>query len=371
LEVVPITRSLGKSPILNGKGMAIEYARKMMPFPWEAQLDRTLDQNELKPFHLDALARIIATFHKTAQRAETETAYGDLEQLSQPVYENFSQIRDNVSDKTLIQTLVVLQTRGHDDIHRLKSVFDQCKADGFIREYHGDLHLRNMAWVRDKPSIFDCIEFNPNLRWIDVISEIAFLLVDLEKRKQSELAYRFLNAFLERSGNYHGLLLPTFYRVYRTLVRTKVEAIRSGQSNLPPKEQATDYQSFHDYLELAVKYNQGRPLHLIINHGLSGSGKTTLTHRLIEQFGETRVRSDVERKRLFGLKAEDNGRARIEKDTYNEDASQRTYRKLVELADHALEGGYPVIIDAAFLKAEQRASFLPPCVNHTHPLYDP
>ena len=357
LEVVPITRSPGNSPLMNGKVNAIEYAVKMMQFPWEAQLDRILDRNELKPFHLDAFAQIIAIFHKTAQRAATETAYGDLEHLSQPVYENFSQIRDNVSDKTLLQTLVTLETRSHEDIHRLEAVFDQRKADGFIRECHGDVHLRNMAWVRDKPLVFDCIEFNPNLRWIDVISEIAFLVMDLEKRKQSELAYRFLNAYLERSGDYHGLFLLTCYLTYRTLVRAKVEAILSGQSHVPPKEQATAYQSFQDYLELAVQYNQGRPLHLIITHGLSGSGKTTLTQRLIEQLGAIRIRSDVERKRLFGLKAEDNGRAKIQKDIYNEDASQRTYSKLVELADHALEGGYPVIIDAACLKAEQRARF--------------
>jgi len=357
LETVPVTHSPGKPPLMNGKGKAIEYAVKMMLFPWEAQLDRILDRNELKPLHLDGFAHVIATFHKTAQRAETETAYGDLEHLSQPVYENFTQIRDNVSNKALLQTLVTLETRSHEEIHRLEPVFNQRKADGFIRECHGDLHLRNMAWVNDKPLVFDCIEFNSNLRWIDVISEIAFLVMDLEKRKQSELAYRFLNAYLERSGDYHGLLLLTCYLTYRTLVRAKVEAIRSGQSHVPPEEQATAYQSFQDYLQLAVKYNQGRPLHLIITHGLSGSGKTTLTQRLIEQLGAIRIRSDVERKRLFGLKAEDNGRAKVETDIYSEDASQRTYSKLVELADHALEGGYPVIIDAACLKAEQRERF--------------
>jgi len=357
LETVPVTHSPGKPPLMNGKGKAIEYAVKMMLFPWEAQLDRILDRNELKPLHLDGFAHVIATFHKTAQRAETETAYGDLEHLSQPVYENFTQIRDNVSNKALLQTLVTLETRSHEEIHRLEPVFNQREADGFIRECHGDLHLRNMAWVNDKPLVFDCIEFNSNLRWIDVISEIAFLVMDLEKRKQSELAYRFLNAYLERSGDYHGLLLLTCYLTYRTLVRAKVEAIRSGQSHVPPEEQATAYQSFQDYLQLAVKYNQGRPLHLIITHGLSGSGKTTLTQRLIEQLGAIRIRSDVERKRLFGLKAEDNGRAKVETDIYSEDASQRTYSKLVELADHALEGGYPVIIDAACLKAEQRERF--------------
>lgn len=357
LDVVPISCPQGITRIDVGEENAIEYAVKMTQFPTDAQLDRILNTGELEPSLLDAFARLIATFHQKTDRVSKQSDYGDKEHLSRPVFENFYQIRKHTGDASALSNLDLLEKRAREDIQRLGPTFEYRKAEGYIRECHGDLHLRNMAWVNDKPLVFDCIEFDPNLRWIDVISEVAFLVMDLEKRSQSQLAYRFLNAYLERTGDYSGLRVLNFYLIYRTLVRAKVEAIRTMQAHIGPQDKAAAEQAFQEHLQLAVKYTQTRPLQLIVTRGLSGSGKTTLTQQLIERLGAVRIRSDVERKRLFGLNAEDDGKKESEQDIYSAKANQQTYHKLADSAEHVLDSGYPVIIDAACLKEEQRALF--------------
>jgi len=356
LAVVAI-KGTHEEPRLSGEGEIIEYAVKMVQFPIEAQLDRFVNRDALSSKHIDAFARLIAAFHGQIDRADNSVAYGDLEHLSQPVLENFIQIRQQIGDSTSTDSLSKLESYSRSDISRLSTVFEQRKNRGFVRECHGDLHLANMAWVESKPLVFDCIEFNPNLRWIDVMSEIAFLIMDLEKRGQSRLAYRFLNSYLEGTGDYSGLRVLNFYLVYRVIVRAKVEAIRANQSDASPEERVAGKKAFHEYLQLAVQYSQERPLKLIITHGLSGSGKSTLAQGLVERIGAVRIRSDVERKRLFGLDPEEASQSSPDGNLYSEAANRQTYQKLVELSRAALEGGYSVVVDAACLAASQRELF--------------
>ena len=231
------------------------------------------------------------------------------------------------------------------------------KRHGFVRECHGDMHLGNMILLDDDVVIFDCIEFNDNLRWIDVASDVAFLTMDLEDRGRPDLAYRFLNGYLEATGDYGLLLLLPFYLIYRATVRAKVAGIRLGQSDLSPAEAAQVREAFGSYLDLADRYTRPSRPRLLITHGLSGSGKTFATQQLVEATGAIRIRSDVERKRLFGLAPLERSTGRSELDLYAPDVTRRTYAHLARQAARVVEAGFTVVVDATFLKRAQRDAF--------------
>ena len=375
LEVITITGN-ADAPVLGGLGAPIEYAVKMRQFPQSAQLDRMVACGELKPTHIDQLAEVIAAFHGRTAIAEPDTLYGRPVQVHQPVMENFAQIRPHLTSATDIGQLEKLRAWSDAEFHRHEEIFKHRKNNRFIRECHGDMHLGNMALLEGSITLFDCLEFNENLRWIDVTSEIAFLIMDLNSRTQSALAWRFLNAYLQLTGDYAGLRVLRYYLVYRALVRAKVACIRLAQTLFNPaqarfnpaqarsnpaqmetSQQHPAYQQYKDYVNLAERYIQRNNVPLIITHGLSGSGKTTHTQSLLESLGAIRLRSDVERKRLAHLPSQTRSSSGVDAGLYTAAASQRTYEYLADLARTVIQSGYPAIIDAAFLKHGPRDLF--------------
>ncbi len=354
LAVVPVYAG----PCLGGDGEVIEYAVQMRQFDQEAQFDRLLDADRLTGAHIDALALRIADFHAAVAVAGPDQAYGSPAAVQAPVEENFSQILAILTDPHGRDRLAALQNRSQQQFRELQARFQARKDGGFVRECHGDLHLRNVALVDGVPLAFDCIEFNANLRWIDIISEVAFMVMDLDHRDRPALASRFLNRWLERSGDYAGLALLRYYRLYRTMVRAKVDCLRAHQPDVTAGERAQILQDFQAYLELAGRYTHtGSPV-LLLMHGLSGSGKTTVSDFLLEQLPAIRIRSDIERRRLHGLAAGARSPAGIAQGIYDRAAGERTYAHLLQLATVVLEAGYTVIVDAAFLQAAQREPFL-------------
>jgi len=209
----------------------------------------------------------------------------------------------------------------------------------------------------DTVMIFDAIEFNETLRWIDVASDVAFLIMDLEDRGRPDFAYRFLNGYLEATGDYSMLRLLPFYLTYRALVRAKVAGIRLGQRHLTPEETTRMQAEFGSYIDLATRYTRPSRPWLFITYGLSGSGKTHHTQQLLEAIGALRVRSDVERKRLFGLDPLARSCERNELDLYTPEATQRTYAHLAQQAVMGLQAGFTVIVDATFTQQAQRDTF--------------
>ncbi|NOR43356.1 MAG: AAA family ATPase [Gammaproteobacteria bacterium] len=360
LDVVPITGTHDKVIISNSvtdSTNVIEYAVKMTQFPQSAQLDHMLAADKLNTKHFDAIAHMVAEFHQTIKVSDDSLSYGDNDAVYQPVEENFTQINENLDTAIYADKLNTLSRWCSNEFLTLKTIFEKRKNDGFIRECHGDMHLRNLIWLNDKPIAFDCIEFNPKLRWIDVISEVAFLVMDLQDRKQYILANHFLNTYLELTGDYDGLSILPFYLCYRALVRAKVNTLRLKQKNLSSEEREITTTEFESYLELAVTYTQQSTPKLIIMRGLSASGKSTVSQQLIDVTGTIRIRSDVERKRLFKIAPTNNISEKVDNGIYSSDASQRTYKKLLELASMIINSGYSVIVDAAFLQQEQREPF--------------
>lgn len=355
LAVVPITGTPDQ-PQLGGSGEAFEYAVKMRRFPQEVLLSYMQQQNLLANTHIDQIIAQVAGFHQTIPAATEGTEYGDPEHVAAPVRENIVQIREHLRDSRHVQLLDrVNQWAEHEHQARYEQ-FRQRKQRGFIRECHGDMHLGNMAVVDDRVVIFDGIEFNPDLYWIDVMSEAAFLCMDLEYHKKRDFAFRFLNGYLEKTGDYLGLRVFRYYLAYRAMVRAKVACIRLSQQT-GRDLQSPDAQEFERYLRLALSYTQPQRPALFITHGLSGSGKSTLSGPLVEPLATIRIRSDRERQRMFGKGKREGEAATIGGGVYSEDATRQTYAKLAELAEAVLESGYSAIIDATFLGRQQRDLF--------------
>ena len=356
LDVIAITGP-PERPAVNGDGEVLEYAVKMLQFSGGMELEHIQEQGLLTPLHIDDLADNIAQHHQSADIADMAGSFGTVSKVQQAAMENISAIRPTLVDGNMKVDLDKLERWTLESSEQLRSFMEQRRQQGFIRECHGDLHLGNIVLYDGKPIPFDCIEFSESLRWIDVMNEIAFLVMDLEARSEHDLAYRCLNRYLEISGDYEGLGLLRFYCVYRALVRCKVASIRLSQHDLTTSGEMLEREHVQHYLDLAGQYIAPRKTPLLITHGLSGSGKTTWTQALFENIGAIRVRSDIERKRLHGFEATASTASDIQSGIYSRDSTSATYDRLLKLAEVIVRAGYPVIVDATFLQQEMRSRF--------------
>ena len=351
LEVLPITGS-AEAPQLGGEGPIIEYALKMRQFGQDGLLSTLQANGELTPAHIDQLADQIARFHLDAPRVPAEHEAGTPDSVMAPVRQNFEQIRPFLSDKADLLQLDALLAWAESSFERLKPLFAQRKAEGFIRECHGDIHLGNATVIDGRVVIFDCIEFNEPFRFTDVYADTAFLAMDLEDRGLKCLARRFISQYLELTGDYQGLELLNFYKAYRALVRAKV-ALFSMPADATAVQRATTLRQYRNYANLAESYSTIPSRFMAITSGVSAVGKSHVAMRLVEALGAIRLRSDVERKRLFGDQTVEND---VQAGIYSADASAATYARLHDIADVILHAGFPVVVDATYLKHAQRDS---------------
>ncbi len=352
LGVVPITGTPA-APSINGTGEPFEYAVKMRQFPADATLDRLDTQGGTTMRQVEAIAQTIARFHqRDCARATQGSPWGTPESVWQPVEENFHHIAPMLAGAADREQLDALHAWSAAEHARLAPLMAARKRDGFVRECHGDLHLGNLAWVDGDLLVFDCLEFNPGLRWIDIQSEIAFCWMDLLARGHADWAWLFVNLWLEQTGDYAGLALLRFYAVYRAMVRVKVAVLRAGQTAGAERDAALA--EARVLLELASALTRPPRLRLDITHGLSGSGKTTVTRALMQDPGAIRLRSDIERKRMAGLDALAKSGSGVADQLYAADATRRTYGRLAEMAGQLLDAGWPVIVDATFIARWQR-----------------
>lgn len=355
LDVVPIGGS-PDAPEWGGEP-AIEYCLKMRRFPQEAELDRLVAAGAIEPRAFAELGRAVAAFHESADVAAPDSDYGGAEQVREAALANFDALEDVPAELDLTADLDALGKWTQTELDRLAARMDERKRGGRVRECHGDMHLTNMVVLDGRIRLFDCIEFNPHLRWTDVMAEVAFLLMDLDDRGRPDLGRGFLNAYLEAGGDYPGLELLVAFKVYRSMVRAKVAWLRAGQEDAQAMD-AQQRDKLERHVRLARRYIEpAPPPPLIITHGLSGSGKTTLTGRLLGSADAVRVRSDVERKRLAGLDAGQRAGDEPGRGLYSRDQSERTYERLERAARSVLAAGMAAIVDAAFLDRDRRRQF--------------
>lgn len=342
-------------PRLDGQGEPFEFAVKMRQFTADATLDHVLSQ--VRPEQVDQLAREIAAFHHKSAVDDRDTPFGTPGLIARVIEEVFEQIPSHGPFSEHQRSLEQLR-RWLTDFHAAHTGdFERRKATGFVRECHGDLHLANLAFLHDRLVAFDGIEFSERLRWIDVINDVAFTVMDFQARGQPALARRFLNRYLECTGDYAGLELLPFYEVYRALVRVKVAGLAFGQAHRRDLESSSHVDDFVRYLSTAQSLIERKAPWLVIMHGVSGTGKSTVSETLLEHAGAIRLRSDVERKRLFGLSPLDQSPGEVKPVLYGTEATKKTYDRLHVLARQLLRFGYPVIVDATFLERQHRDTF--------------
>jgi hypothetical protein len=338
-----------EAPRLGGDGPVIDCAVRMRAFDPDGLWDRIAARAGLQPAQVDALAAAISEFHRHAAVAAADGTLGSPRQVRAPMRDNLDELQRLLTDAQAQARLRGLRRWEAAAWAVLQPVFAERLRAGRVRECHGDLHLGNVAEIEGRTTVFDCIEFNDEFRWIDVMSEIAFMAMDLQDHGRADLAARFVDACLERSGDYEGVRVLRYYLVHRALVRAKVAALRAGQAATPQ-----GWARARHYLGLAARDSQPASPLLMIAHGPSGSGKTTLSEGLLEATGAIRVRADVERKRAHGLDARAHAGAALNTGLYSAQATADTYRRLNEAAAAVLDGGFSVLLDATFLQRRWR-----------------
>jgi aminoglycoside phosphotransferase family enzyme/predicted kinase len=341
---------------LGDPGPILEVAVRMRQFDQGDLLPEALDQGRVTGDHLDRFAERLAHMHGAAAVAPPEGPWGTPEAVIAPALANLrvlERVLERLPSRHGLDPLALWTER---EAERLQPLFAERLARGRVREGHGDLHLGNLVLHQGAVVGFDCLEFNPALRWIDVLSDVAFLAMDLEQRREPLLAARLLNRWLSVSGDYTGLATWRWYLTYRALVRAKVLALRLEQLQAaPPAALAAQLER---YLALAHRFRAAtRPGQLLLTHGVSGSGKSMLAAALCQRHGWLHLRSDVERRRLFGRWGTALEPVR-QGDAYAPTVTDNLYGTLLpRAAEAALRAGWTVIVDATFLTRVRRAIF--------------
>jgi aminoglycoside phosphotransferase family enzyme/predicted kinase len=337
-------------------GPLLEFAVKLRRFDDNALASQLAADGRLNAALIDGLANTLAAFHANIPHASWSTTFGSPETILRAAAHNFTPLQDVFDDGADTARLNQLEVWTHSHFERLRPTLLARKNAGHIRECHGDLHLGNLVAEGDRLIPFDCIEFSEELRWIDTLSELAFVVMDLEVRRLGALAWRLLNRYLSLTGDYEGITVLDFYRVYRAMVRAKIAALSLRQQS-DPSERPRLLHQCRDYVEYASRITRPRVPFLLITRGFSGSGKSRLAQALSEALPAIHLRSDVERKRLCGLDAMARTNAKTGEGIYSPDMTRKTYARLREFAESILRAGHPVIVDATFLRAQQRVSF--------------
>lgn len=345
LDVLPVTGSV-QAPDINGQGMVVDWLIKMRRFDSNQEFAVMARAGTLDVALVETLARHLAGFH--ASLPCLSTAEIPKKTTLDWLLESFDEI------KAYPHFQAMPEAQEWDEFRQdLKTIFDghlswreQRIQAGFFRPCHGDLHLGNIVLWQDKVMAFDALEFDDGLSNIDVMNDLAFTYMDLHANHLPELASRLLNIYLEQSGDYGGLRMLPAYAAYRALVRAKIALMQDKQ------------EKFSQYWVLARGFVYAdKQAGLMVVYGLSGSGKSTVAQMWADKTGGIRLRSDIERKRMFNVTAQ-NAQAAEKEVLYSPEASQRVYQRLLELAEQLLEDRLPIIVDAVFLRQAERVLFL-------------
>ena len=354
LDIVPITFEDGRI-LMDGDAQPIEFAVRMRRFEEDALLSHQLTKNLVSVENMVQLAATIAGFHDVASKLEQPRI-----DMVPRIFDQAKQNFELLLSEPLLRHDPVIQQLEHwtsayftdNRPHFMNRAFN-----GFVRECHGDLHCGNIVFWNGHWVPFDGIEFNSKYSWIDVVSDIAFLAMDLQELGHAELSAAFLNAYLEQTGDYQALSILRWYLVYRALVRAKVAVMQARQQNQVLRLVSHQIAPAKSYIHLAERMTQLGTRKLWITHGVSGSGKTSGSQQIVEREGAIRIRSDVERKRLFKTSRASQSDSPPGEGMYSPTASEATHQRLFEVASSILQSDFNAIVDATFLRRADRQRF--------------
>ncbi|MDZ8031198.1 AAA family ATPase [Nostoc sp. DedSLP04] len=363
LEALPITL-VGEQYQLGGTSKAVEYALKMRQFPQESLLSILFEEGKLNETLLNELGRVVAQYHAQAQTNDYIRTFGEVPNIRAAFDENYQQTEKYIGGpQTQAQ---FTETKQYTDkfFAERPELFASRIHNGYIRECHGDLHLRNIAQWHDKILLFDCIEFNESFRFVDVMYDVAFTVMDLEAGQRQDLGNGFLNTYIEQTGDWEGLQVLPLYLSRQAYVRAKVTSFLLDDPSVPAtvKEEAT--KTATDYYKQAWEYTKPKQGQLILMSGLSGSGKSTTARHLARQQGAIHLRSDAVRKHLGGIPLWEKGG----NDLYTPEMTEKTYTRLLELGIILAKQGFSVILDAKYDKQQLRQEAIAQATKHQLPL---
>jgi uncharacterized protein len=361
LGVQPIYKSnLGFSFTRDRGNLPAEYAVRMKRISLDCLLFKLIGEGRPLYGALDDVGRTLAMFHENSAPYRGRK-FGSIESIGAATEENFQQIKPFTALTIDRNFLSLLMTYTRAFIADNKHKFAERRRNGYVRDGHGDLHCQHIC-LEHPPIIFDCIEFNDSFRVIDVLEDIAFLFMDIEYRGRFDLSARLHKAYFARRLEVLDEELLTFYRVYRAVVRGKVEGFAArDMEDRSEKERAV--MRARDYFGLADYYINcfQKPFNPVVFMGLSGSGKSTIAR----DFSPDAVilRSDEIRKEMAGLGKGKRAHNSFGEGIYTPELTRRVYCLMLEKAVEYTRRGEKVIVDATYLKANQRKDFHETCVR--------
>ena len=363
LEVLPVTQVENQYQ-LSETGQPVEYVIKMRQFPQEALFIKMFEQGKLSETHMEELGRVVAQYHALAQTNDYIRKFGEVAQVRESINENYELSKNYIGGP---QTQAQFEeTKQYTDgfFAQRPELFVSRIENNWIRECHGDLHLRNICLWQNKILLFDCIEFNEQFRFVDVMYDAAFVMMDLEARQRSDLGNAFLNTYVEQTGDWEGLQVLPLYLCRQAYVRAKVNSLLLDDPSVPGSAKSEATATAAQYYQLASEYTKPRLGKLILMSGLSGSGKSTVARQLARQMGAIHIRSDAVRKHLAGIPLTDRGGDEL----YTAQMSQKTYERLLFLGIMLANQGFSVILDAKYDRQQLRSIAIAQAQFHQLPL---
>jgi len=356
LGVRAIRRRKGAARI-GGPGPVIEHAVRMRQFRHSQELDALLQAQRIEPAELAAFGAELARVHAALPVARAAQGWGEPGAQIAGIKHNAAECVRAGAALGDTAALRDIQARLGAWADAAWPLLARRFAARRVRECHGDLHAGNIARYSERLLPFDCLEFDAALRWVDVADEVSFLLADLEARRRPLHAQGFLAGYLNTSGDYQVCLLAPLFKAHRALVRAKIMALTAAARGTTRAAAREARRRFRTYLACAQRaLAPARPA-LVLMTGLSGSGKTWLAERLAPPLQAVHLRSDIERKRLAGLAPLARSASALARGLYARKMTVTVYERLAASAADALAGGYTTIVDATFVRADDRLRF--------------
>jgi uncharacterized protein len=362
LEVLPVSQ-VGETFQLGRDQSPVDYLVKMQQFPQETLLTGLYERGELTEDLLVDLAKAIATFHLTATTNDYIRSFGEVKKVREAFDENYQQTEKYIGGPQTQSQFDETQQYSDRFFAENQALFTSRISNNWIRECHGDLHLRNICLWKDHLYLFDCIEFNEPFRFVDVMFDIAYIVMDLEARNRPDLSTIFLNTYVEQTGDWEGLQVLPIYVSRQTYVRAKVTSFLLDDPSVSTADKQAASDTAAMYYKLAWQYTQPRQGQLILMSGLSGSGKSTTARHFARHLGAIHIRSDAARKHLGGIALDQRGG----EDLYTPEMTQKTYDRLLNLGLTLAQQGYTVILDAKY----DRQSLRTPVIQAIQSLASP
>jgi hypothetical protein len=349
-EVCPITRDATARLSLGGAGAAVDWVVVMRRFDQETLFDRMAERKQLSNALMLDLAEQIARFHAAA---DIDPDSGGAAGMAASTTSDARNLRAAVPATLDAASVEALIAATQAELARLAPLLDARRRAGKVRHCHGDLHLRNICLFAGRPTLFDGVEFNRLISNIDVLYDLAFLLMDLHTRGLDALGNAAFNRYLDLQDESDGLAaLPLFLSV-RAAVRSHVDAAAVKQQ-AQPEAQARMRGEARRYLAHASDLLKPQLPRLLAIGGLSGTGKSTVAYGLAPELGGVPgarvLRSDVIRKRMFGMALTD----RLPSSAYAGAVGERVFQQIREAAAAALAAGRSVVADAVYARPAER-----------------